>query len=245
MAAAAAATSVASDRASSRNAAPVNHGRTDRRVNAASISVEQALRVAVGVEPLLSALEQSRHEGAHARDEFVDVGGDELSAAHDDVAGDHRHVHVRPADGVHQVVVDVGVTAGGEERRHARGVGPHRDEVGPFYRLVEITYALDGVQLVHRRDESGALARHRVEVHDGLLRPGDHTLSVVLRYVGEGGELISYLRGYRFAVRSSHAFMAPPGRHVRLEVRAFTRGPDVPYEDRLGVSFRASIEELR
>lgn len=127
----------------------------------------------------------------------------------------------------------------------ARFTITHRDEVGPFYRLVEITYALDGVQLVHRRDESGALARHRVEVHDGLLRPGDHTLSVVLRYVGEGGELISYLRGYRFAVRSSHAFMAPPGRHVRLEVRAFTRGPDVPYEDRLGVSFRASIEELR
>lgn len=110
--------------------------------------------------------------------------------------------------------------------------------VGPFYRLVEATYAIDGESVFHRRDESGALGRGAaLEVHDGVLSPGDHTLSVVLRYVGDGREVVRYLEGYRFTVRSSHAFVAPPGQHTRLEIRAFERSVDVPYEHRLGIGY--------
>lgn len=118
--------------------------------------------------------------------------------------------------------------------------------VGPFYRLVSATYAIDGATVFHRRDESGALgARDALEIHDGTLAAGEHTLSVVLRYVGDGGELVRYLEGYRFTVRSSHAFVAEPGQRTRIELRTFTRGPDVPYEQRLGVAFERSSAAWR
>lgn len=120
----------------------------------------------------------------------------------------------------------------------ARVTITQQNAVGPFYRLVEATYSIDGQSVFHRRDESGALGRSgELEVHDGILDPGDHTLSVVLRYVGDGGEVIRYLEGYRFTVRSSHSFVAPPGQHTRVEIRTFERSVDVPYEHRLGLGY--------
>lgn len=120
----------------------------------------------------------------------------------------------------------------------ARLTVTQENAVGPFYRLVEATYSIDGESVFHRRDESGALGRSgQLEVHDGVLSPGDHTLSVVLRYVGDGGEVIRYLEGYRFTVRSSHSFVAPPGQHTRVEIRTFERSVDVPYEHRLGLGY--------
>src|SRR5690349_21391681 len=35
------------------------------------------------------------------------------------------------------------------------------NDVGPFYRLVEATYAIDGQAVFHRRDESGVLGSAR------------------------------------------------------------------------------------
>ena len=120
------------------------------------------------------------------------------------------------------------------------------NEVGPLYRLVSATYAIDGQTVFHRRDESGALgARDTIEIHDGTLASGDHTLSVVLRYVGDGGVIVRYLEGYRFTVRSSHAFVAEPGRHTRIELRAFARGADVPYERRLDVTYERHTARWR
>jgi hypothetical protein len=125
----------------------------------------------------------------------------------------------------------------------ARVTIAHDDRVGALYRLVEVTYAIDGEAVFHRRDESGALDRD-LDVFDGSVEPGDHTLSVVLRYVGNGNELVQYLSGYRFVVRSSHSFVAPPGQHTRISVRAFERSIDVPYEQRLGLEYDRNVAPL-
>jgi hypothetical protein len=118
----------------------------------------------------------------------------------------------------------------------------HANDVGVLYRLVEVSYAIDGESVFHRRDESGALGRMpSIEVHDGIVRPGDHTLSVVLRYVGDGREIVRYLEGYRFVVRSSHSFVAPPGQHTRVSIRAFERSADVRYEERLGLGYERTV----
>jgi hypothetical protein len=128
----------------------------------------------------------------------------------------------------------------------ARVTITHRNDAGPMYRLVEVSYTLDGEQVFHHRDESGALGRSRsVEVHDGVLRPGEHTLSIVLRYVGDGGEVLRYLEGYRFTVRSSQAFVAPPGQHTRVQIRVLERGYDAPYQHRLELGFDRVVEPWR
>lgn len=117
--------------------------------------------------------------------------------------------------------------------------------VGPFYRLVEVSYALDGRSVYRRRDESGALGRPReIAIHQGSIRPGMHTISVRLRYVGDGGELIRYLDGYRFSIRSSHTFAAPAGEAVDLTLRTFARDATVPYVRRLGVEYTRESRPL-
>lgn len=122
----------------------------------------------------------------------------------------------------------------------------HEDAVGPFYRLVEATYAIDGEPVFQRRSEDGVLRGARsLEVHEGVVRPGDHTLTVALRYAGEGGEVLRYLEGYRFSVRASHSFVAPPGQRTRIEIRAFERPIPAPYEHRLELGFDRDVAPWR
>jgi hypothetical protein len=120
----------------------------------------------------------------------------------------------------------------------------HENEVGMFYRLVEATYSIDGHAVFHERDESGGLGRRDLEIYDGLLTPGDHRLSVVLRYTGEGGGLIRYLDGYHFQVRSSYAFTAPPGQRTNVTVRSYERNIDVPYTERLTLEYDRTVSPL-
>ena len=120
----------------------------------------------------------------------------------------------------------------------------HENGVGPFYRLIEVTYSIDGEAVYHERDESGALGQGALEIHDGVLSPGEHQLAVVLRYVGDGGPVVTYVGGYNFRVSSSHSFLVSPGRRVALRLRTFTQGPEVPYEDRLGLSMQRTVSEL-
>ena len=46
------------------------------------------------------------------------------------------------------------------------------------------------------------------DVYNGAIQPGSHTLSVALHYQGNGFGVFSYLKGYKFNVKSSHTFVA-------------------------------------
>jgi len=107
--------------------------------------------------------------------------------------------------------------------------------VDPFFRLVSATYALDGHPLgLPRR---GAALAEPILVHDGVVGPGPHTLSVVLRYEGDGHGVVGYLPGYRFVLRSSHALAIPREGALEITVRPFTRSMTVPFAERLGVEY--------
>lgn len=109
--------------------------------------------------------------------------------------------------------------------------------VDPFFRLVRATYALDGHVLGGSR--SGAELTEPILVHDGIVGPGTHTLSVVLRYEGDGHGVIGYLPGYRFVLRSSHVITIPREGALELTIRPFTRAMTVPFDERLGVEYEA------
>lgn len=126
----------------------------------------------------------------------------------------------------------------------ARVAITQENHVGPFYRLVEASYAIDGVSVYHQSDASGALGRAPIEVHTGAVAPGTHTLTVVLRYEGEGGALFRYVEGYRFRVRSSHTFTVPEGDAMELRVDAYEHA-ERPYTERLDVVYVERLEALR
>ena len=58
------------------------------------------------------------------------VAVQQLLITHHDAPGDHGHANVATQRAMHQIVVHVHERAIGEERRHARGIGAHGDDVG-------------------------------------------------------------------------------------------------------------------
>ncbi len=118
----------------------------------------------------------------------------------------------------------------------------HRNEMGASFRLVRAVYALDGVQIFSKADDSGQLGEvQEFEVYKGAIQPGSHTLSVQLLYQGHGFGVFSYLKGYKFNVRSSHTFVAAEGRSTSVVVAGYEKGgATTNMEDKPAVDFRVS-----
>src|SRR5688500_20256745 len=107
------------------------------------------------------------------------------------------------------------------------------------YKLVKAVYALDGAPIFNKADEDGALGeREEFDVYHGSIVPGEHTLTVNLEYRGHGYGIFSYLKGYRFKVRSNYSFTAPEGRGVTIRVVGYEKGgPTAPLEERPAVRY--------
>jgi hypothetical protein len=121
----------------------------------------------------------------------------------------------------------------------------HQNEMSSSYRMVKAVYALDGAPIFNRADEEGSLAsQDEFAVYDGNIVPGEHSLSVNLEYRGHGYGIFSYLKGYRFKVRSSYSFTAPEGRMVALRVVAYEKGgPTAPLEERPAIRYVERVQD--
>jgi len=132
-----------------------------------------------------------------------------------------------------------GVVAG------AQVVLVHENKMSSSYKLVKVVYALDGAQIFNRADEEGELGdREQFEVYNGSIVPGEHTLTVNLEYPGHGYGIFSYLKGYRFRVRSNYQFTAPEGRGVTIRVVGYEKGgPTAPLEERPAVRYVERVQD--
>jgi len=126
-----------------------------------------------------------------------------------------------------------GVVAG------AQAIIVHENRMSSSFRLVKAVYALDGAPIFNRADEEGSLGeREEFDVYNGSIVPGEHTLTVNLEYRGHGYGIFSYLKGYRFKVRSNYSFSAPEGRAVTLRVVGYEKGgPTAPLEERPAIRY--------
>ena len=131
-----------------------------------------------------------------------------------------------------------GVVAG------AQAVIIHENRMSSSYRLVKAVYALDGARLFSKADEEGPLGdQQEFEIYNGSIVPGEHNVTVNLEYRGHGYGVFSYLKGYRFRVRSSHTFSAPEGKAITIRVVGYEKGgPTAPLDERPGVQFTESVE---
>jgi hypothetical protein len=132
-----------------------------------------------------------------------------------------------------------GVVAG------AQAVILHENRMSSSYRLVKAVYALDGAPIFNRADEEGGLSeREEFNVYDGSIVPGEHTLTVNLEYRGHGYGIFSYLKGYRFKVRSNYSFTAPEGRSVTIRVVGYEKGgPTAPLEERPAIRYVERVSQ--
>jgi len=125
----------------------------------------------------------------------------------------------------------------------SRAVIHHKNEMGSSYRLIKAVYALDGVQIYSKADETGRLAEMtEFDIYNGAIQPGSHTLTVMMVYQGNGFGVFSYLKGYKMTVRSSHTFVAGEAKATAITVVGYEKGNiTTNLQDRPAVDFRVSV----
>jgi hypothetical protein len=125
----------------------------------------------------------------------------------------------------------------------SRCVIKHKNEMGSTFRLIKVVYALDGVQIMNKVDDTGRLAdMQEFDVYNGAIQPGNHTLSVQLVYQGSGFGVFSYLKGYKFKASSSSTFVAADGRATIVTVVGYEKGGmTTNMEDKPAVEFKVNM----
>lgn len=114
-----------------------------------------------------------------------------------------------------------------------------QNELSSAYRVTRVLVVLDGAVQYNKTDQSGALAdQAEIPIFNGSVPPGDHTLQVLVNLQGNGYGVFSYLRGYRFEMRSSHSFTAVEGKTINLQAVAYEKGGvTTPLEERPAVRY--------
>ncbi len=99
------------------------------------------------------------------------------------------------------------------------------NELSSAFKLVRALFVLDGAVQYNKKDDGGALADQReIPIFTGSVTPGDHTIQSLIQLRGHGYGVFSYLRGYRFEVKSSHSFTVTEGKTIRVDVTAWEKG---------------------
>jgi hypothetical protein len=110
------------------------------------------------------------------------------------------------------------------------------------FRLQSVQMTLDGAPLFAQsaptKPDDAYLEAPTFPAFSGVLREGDHLLQVRLLYTGHGFGVFSYLRGYKFEVRSSHSFHVDPAKPLDVLVVAHEKGGvTTPLEERPAVRY--------
>jgi hypothetical protein len=124
----------------------------------------------------------------------------------------------------------------------SRCVIRHKNEMGGQFRLVKVVYALDGVQILSKSDDSGRLAdMGEFDVYNGAIQPGTHTITVQITYGGSGFGLFSYLKNYKWNLRSANTFVAADGKATLVTVVGYEKGGiTTNVDDKPAIDFRVT-----
>ncbi len=121
-----------------------------------------------------------------------------------------------------------------------------KNEMSSAFLLTRALFVIDGQIQYNRSDDSGALADQKdIPIYTGSVPPGDHTIQVALTFQGNGYGVFSYLRGYKFEVKSSHSFTAIEGKALTVSATAYEKGGvTTPLEQRPTIDWHEKIDAL-
>lgn len=133
------------------------------------------------------------------------------------------------------------VLSGGVQGSRAEVV--FENDMSSAFRLTRALFVLDGAVQYNKADDTGALSEQaNIPIFSGSIPPGDHTLQVLLQLQGNGYGVFSYLKGYKFEVRSTHSFKASEGKTISLQVFAYEKGGvTTPLEERPAVRYGETV----
>jgi hypothetical protein len=123
----------------------------------------------------------------------------------------------------------------------------YNNQMGSSFRLTKAVFVLDGAPIYNKTSEKGIKAKKKdkIKIYGGALVPGEHTISVHLEYSGFGYGFFAYLKGYKFKVRSSHAFSVDAGKAKTLIVVSFEKGGiTTPLDERPALKYIEQVAAL-
>lgn len=121
-----------------------------------------------------------------------------------------------------------------------------KNEMSSAFRLTRALFVVDGAVQYNRADDTGALADQKeIPIFSGSIPPGDHTVQVVLNFQGNGYGVFTYLRGYKFEVKSAHSFTSVEGKTLTLISTALEKGGvTTPLEQRPTIEWAEKVGAL-
>jgi hypothetical protein len=120
------------------------------------------------------------------------------------------------------------------------------NEMSSAFRLTRAVFVVDGAVQYNKQDDTGALADQKeIPIFNGSMPPGDHTVQVILNFQGNGYGVFTYLRGYKFEVKSAHSFTAVEGKTLNVLATALEKGGvTTPLEQRPTIEWGEKIASL-
>ena len=121
-----------------------------------------------------------------------------------------------------------------------------KNEMSSAFRLTRALFVVDGAVQYNRADDTGALADQKeIPIFSGSIPPGDHTVQVLLNFQGNGYGVFTYLRGYKFEVKSAHSFTSVEGKTLSLISTALEKGGvTTPLEQRPTIEWGEKVGAL-
>jgi hypothetical protein len=120
----------------------------------------------------------------------------------------------------------------------------HCNEMGANFKLERILYILDGNPIRKETDLDGNL-NQEIEILNGPITSGNHSLQVELIYRGNGYGVFSYLQAYRFTLPDVHDFRTDEGKRLKIKVIAYEKGGiSVDLFDRPALRFEETVIDL-
>jgi hypothetical protein len=117
----------------------------------------------------------------------------------------------------------------------AQALISHANEMGSSFRLVKLTYAVDGTEVFLRKDENAdSLYKSKsFDIFSGPISPGSHNISAMATYRGNGYGVFEYLSKFTFTATGTNAFTAGEGKISKVDCKGYEKGgQSTPMEKR-------------
>ncbi len=120
----------------------------------------------------------------------------------------------------------------------------HVNKLAGGFVLESVLYTLDGQNKLAKADASGALNQNReIQVSDGMVASGKHTLAVEFKVRPTGFGVFKYAQNYTIDVRDTYPFTVELGKGCTLRATISEKGGAVDrLEERAKVSYDLKCE---
>jgi hypothetical protein len=216
-------------------ATPASAAPAPKAANSAEPASKDGTASAQGTQPAAKATTGTTAESAPVDGSTYVVRMRDLAQRIDELKEQIRRSHTRLSL-LSETILSGGV--GG-----ARAEISFTNDMSSAFRLVRALFVLDGAVQYNKQDETGGLSEQKsIPIFNGSIPPGDHTLQILVKLQGHGYGVFSYLRGYKFEVKSTQSFTVTEGKTLRLEAIAFEKGGvTTPLEQRPAIRYAQKV----